>query len=517
MITFSKLGRPGRGRLGNHLFQIASTIGISCQEGHEYTFPAWDYSKYFARPWKTGGQFEAWELPEQSFTFYRESEMLGRRGEHFDLDGWRQSERYWELCPDEIRRVFEFEPVFFQGVADKWAEALSRPCIAISVRRGDFVGNPNYAQIPARYYVLGLFDGIPDWKSHNVIMFSDDMDYCRAHFSGLPGVYFADGTDIEQLALMTMCRHFIISNSTFSWWGAWLGEKRGSIVIRPPKNFAGPLAAANSEADYWPERWQVLDYTRRKIPLQDVTFTVPVFIDHPHRTQNLELSTRQILENFDTTVIVMEQGGRKASSIQRFGAIYHEVKSEYFHRTKMLNDMAKMATTTMVVNWDCDVFVPMVQIMLAADAIRNGADMVYPYDGRFARVPRDWYQKLAASNDIGIFGDTPFTGKYGKPVPTTSVGGAIMFHREAFLNGGGENEYMISFGPEDWERFHRFQVLGYEIKRIPGVLYHLDHWCGPNSSSRNPHFKHNHKELDDMRAMTEDQLVAYVMTWPWRS
>lgn len=518
MITYSKLGHPRRGRLGNHLFQIASTIGLALKYGHEFTFPAWKYSQFFENQLPAGGgRFEAWEAPEAAFTFQEEAQ-LADRSENFDVDGWRQSERYWEGQEWYIRNQFIFKTDLLMALRKRWKQALARPAIAVSVRRGDFVDNPNYAQIPARYYVLGLLEGIPDWREYNVILFSDDMDYCRVHFGGLPGVHFAEGTDIEQLALMTLCRHFVISNSTFSWWGAWLGEDKGSIVIRPPKNFAGPLAAANSEADYWPARWRVMDYNTRKIPLLDVTFTVPVFIDHLHRSQNLELSVRQLVENFDTHVIVAEQGKQhKAAGIKKLARYFHWPQLEFFHRTKMLNDMAKLATTPIVVNWDCDVFIPMVQIWLAADAIRKGADMVYPYDGQFARVPRTWYDQLARTNDIGIFGATPFTGKHGSKMPTTSVGGAIMFNRESFLNGGGENEYMISFGPEDWERNYRFKALGYDVQRVKGVLYHLDHWCGPNSSTRNPHFKINHKELDELREMTPEELEAYVMTWPWRS
>lgn len=518
MITYSKLGHPRRGRLGNHLFQIASTIGIARAYGHEYTFPAWPYSQYFAKPWQTGQRLEVWELPERSFRYYQEDELLGRRDDDFDVHGWRQSEKYWADSAQEVRDVFTFAPGFDAQIRKRWKRALARPAIAISVRRGDFVDNPNYAQLPPRYYLLGLLEGIPDWQSHNVILFSDDLEYCKVHFSGLPAVWFAEGTDIEQLALMTMCRHFVISNSTFSWWGAWLGEKEGSVVIRPPKNFAGPLAAANSEADYWPTRWRVMDYNTRKIPLQDVTFTIPVLIDHLHRSQNLELSVRHLLENFDTHVIVSEQGKQhKAAAMKKVARYYHWPQLEFFHRTKMLNDMAKLATTQIVVNWDCDVFVPAIQIWLAADAIRKGADMVYPYDGQFARVPRNWYPQLHQTNDIGIFGDTQFNGKHGSKMPTTSVGGAIMFNRESFLTGGGENEYMISFGPEDWERNFRFKALGYDVQRVKGILYHLDHWCGPNSSGRNPHFKINHKELDEIRALTPDELEAYVMTWPWRS
>jgi hypothetical protein len=515
MITFSKLGQQGRGNLGNHLFQIAATIGIATRNGQDYTFPDWQYSASLARPLRqVPGRYEMWPVPEDRFTF-REVDL--NPAEDYDLDGWRQSERYWEHCPDLIRQTFEFSPQLIDDLQTRFKKALLRPAIAISVRRGDFVGNPNYAQLPVRYYLLAMLEAIPDWRSHNVILFSDDMGYCRVQFEGIPGVHFADGNAIEQLALMTLCQHFVVSNSTFSWWGAYLGEKPGSIVVRPPVNFAGDLAKKNPEHDYWPARWVVVDYRNRRLDLSDFTFTIPVYIDHIHRRQNVELSVAHLLDNFDTTIVVGEQGSDLANIFPPSRVQYVRFKDMIqFHRTRMLNEMAKKATTMGVVNWDADVFVPPVQIWLAAERIRAGDDMVYPFDGRFARVPRTWWEQLHKSRDVGIFGDTHFKGKNGKPLPTTSVGGAIMFNRENFLNGGGENEHMVSFGPEDWERNFRFNALGYTVTRVAGSLYHLDHWCGPNSSTRNPFFNKNHAELDRMRAMTQDELEAYVGGWWWR-
>lgn len=513
MITYSKLGHAHHGRLGNQLFQIASTIGLAARHGHEYTFPAWQYSQYLAEPLPTGGRFEAWSVPEKSFT-YQEEAFIST--ENYDLDGWRQSEKYWSENAWLVRHRFTFKQEFEAGIRVAFKLALSRPAIAISVRRGDFVDNPNYDQIPVKYYILALLEAIPSWRDYNIIFFSDDAEYCRVQFEGVPNSFFSSGTDIEQLCLMTICKHFIIGNSTFSWWGAWLGEKEGTIVVRPPLNFAGPLARQNNERDYWPERWKIVDYRNRRIDLKDVTFTIPVFIDHVHRWQNLELSVAMLTDNFDTNIIVGEQGSSKAQAIRRQARYVGFTEMKNFHRTKMLNDMAKLATTPIVVNWDADVFIPPFQIWEAADKIRTGDDMVYPFDGRFARVPRVWYERLKVARDVGIFGGTEFKGKHGHPLPTTSVGGAIMFNREAFLNGGGENEYMISFGPEDWERNFRFNQLGYTVTRVNGALYHLDHWCGPNSSTRNPYFRQNHKELDEMRELSTEELENYVSSWPWR-
>lgn len=435
----------------------------------------------------------------------------------FDVDGWRQSEEYFAYAAEaEVRELLTFSPALRQRVHDIMRTLVDtaddgRPLVAVSVRRGDFVDNPNYAQLPITYYLHAMRDHFG--FDAQFLVFSDDLPYCRVHFEALPHMWFADGlSDVEQLAVMQACHHFVISNSTFSWWGAWLGEDVGTVVVRPPRNFAGELARQHDERDYWPMRWRVGRTDR--LDLRDATFTIPVFIDHVDRAQNLELSVCMLQRDLDTNILIGEQGSSCAAHMAascQYGA-FPAMKA--FHRTKMLNDMARAAETPLVVNWDADVFVPPLQHLLAAEALRGDADVVYPFDGRCARVPRTWHRRLERALDIGIVGDTEFRGK-ATATASKSVGCAIYFRRDAFLAGGGENEHMVSFGPEDVERWHRFHALGYDVRRVPGALYHLDHWCGPDSSSRNPHFRHNHRELRRVQAMDRPTLEAYVRSWPW--
>lgn len=513
MLTYSKLGQPRRGRLGNSLFQIASTIGLAYDNGQDFRFPNWSYMAHFPALQAFVGYLHAKYVPEFDFQYHATNLAPGL---DWDIDGWRQSERYFINAEAQVRELLSFSPTIRDRVHDITSSLVDmnepRPFVAVSVRRGDFVDNPNYAQLPITYYLNAMLD---HWGTDaQYLIFSDDLAYCRVHFEALPHVWFADGLiDVEQLALMQACHHFIISNSTFSWWGAWLGEDLGSVVVRPPRNFAGELAEKNDERDYWPKRWKVGRLDR--LDLRDTTFTVPVFIDHQHRAQNLELSVCVLQRDLDTHVLVGEQGSAHATHMAascKYGAF---PGMKRFHRTKMLNDMARAVTTRLVVNWDADVFVPPLQHWLAAQALRDGADVVYPFDGRCARVPRTWHKPLERALDIGILGDTEFKGK-ATASASKSVGCAIYFDRLSFLVGGGENEHMVSFGPEDVERWHRFHTLGYDVRRMQGALYHLDHWCGPDSSSRNPDFRRNHQELRIIQGMNKEQLAAYVESWPWR-
>jgi hypothetical protein len=94
-----------------------------------------------------------------------------------------------------------------------------------------------------------------------------------------------------------------------------------------------------------------------------------------------------------------------------------------------------------------------------------------------------------------------------------------MWNKESFIHGGMENQKFISFGPEDCERHDRAKALGYDIRRMRGSLFHMDHFVGPNSSPRNPYFAHNTEEIEKVRALCGDRraLRDYIDTWEWRN
>lgn len=504
MITYSDLGK--KGRLGNQLFQIASTIGIAMSNEVDCGFPDWDYDFFFKNDIPKSLGVIAPNLKEANY-HYDEVKTTNA-----NMQGWLQSETYWINHKKEILKQFEFKDELTNIVNSKMP-LPDRKTIAISIRRGDFVNNPNYIQLPITYYILALTNHFPDYLDYNIVFFSDDINYCKVHFECLPNAFFADKlTSIEQLCLMSMCDHFIISNSTFSWWGAYLGTKQGTKVIRPYKNMTGTLAG-NDEKDYWLDSWITFDHRNKKIDLSKFTFTIPVFHDHVDRRKNFDLAVQHLERYFDTNILIGEQG----SDVFKSYPNYIKFNYKEFHRTKMLNEMALAAKTPYVVNFDCDILVPPMQFILALQALENGADFVYPYDGRFARVPRqEWLTPLQNYIDIGIVAGTQFKGKNGTPLPISSVGGVVVVNRESFIESGMENEFMISYCPEDCERWDRWHTLGYKVVRIGGTVYHLDHFIGINSGSRNPFWKAGHDLLDKIRLMSKEDLRIFVDSWEWK-
>lgn len=499
IISFSQLGRYGR--LGNQLFQVASTMGLAEKHGAQAAFPPWEYEKYFETP-LPHGDMQPNQIRERFFHHHE----WGISGD-CDLLGYLQSEKYFGSTRLKLK------PEFVEAEKARSPELYQRETVLIQVRRGDYVGNPNYYQLPATYYLDALVSHFPHWADCNLLITSDDIEWCRVHFNGLPNAYFSTGnTDIQDLALASACDHFIISNSSFGWWCAWLGEKPHSKIIHSGHMYTGKLSGKDVR-DYRPARWTEYKKESYKVPLRDLTITIPLFYDHEHRKQNLDLVLYLLQASLDTNYIFCEQGGRKFEYTGQWGN-YMTLDSKEFHRTRMLNEMAVTAVTPFIANWDCDVIIPAAQILAAVEALRHGADMVYPYDGSFARMKRDeWWPRIHGALDIGIVGDTPLKGR---DPDHNSVGGAVMWNKESFIDGGMENEYFVSFGPEDCERHDRFKTLGYDIRRVRGALFHMNHYVGDNSSPRNPRFTANVAEQEKVHKMSRQELRAYIDTWPWR-
>lgn len=186
------------------------------------------------------------------------------------LVGRWQSELFFREHAAEVRKMFSFKG-FVPGAASKQiSEEMERTVsVGIHVRRGDYVSNPLYASgigaLVPKYYtdaIAAIAEKLGSEENAMTLFFiSDDMDWCRKTFGHFPRSVFAEqvkGKDgyAADLWLLTRCRHVVISNSTFAWWGAYLGESEQGIVVAPG-NWA--RKAAFSPAHIVPDRWIKID------------------------------------------------------------------------------------------------------------------------------------------------------------------------------------------------------------------------------------------------------------------
>jgi hypothetical protein len=200
------------------------------------------------------------EPESQYFTF--DSRLLNRaEGKSVYLDGFWQTEKYFKNAAEVIRRDLVVKTLPSTENATLIEAMHTHNSICVHVRHGDNATNTSLelGVLPTAYYEAAASELSHSAATPVFYVFSDDPDWARQNVVfAFPTIYVThngDERDYEDLRLMMHCRHHIIGNSTFSWWGAWLGKKHGQIVYAP-RNYC--VNSQRSNPDYYPESWRLL-------------------------------------------------------------------------------------------------------------------------------------------------------------------------------------------------------------------------------------------------------------------
>ncbi len=196
-------------------------------------------------------------LGEPNKSFY---DIMLRARDNTYIVGWWQNERYFK----DVRKILleEFEPKEISSYSKQLLKMVkASSSVSIHVRRGDYATNKNankeHGLLPISYYERSIKFLRDRQAELRFFVFSDDIDWCKNNLRLGNRPVFVEGnvTDKshEDIYLMQHCKHNIIANSSFSWWGAWLNDNPGKIVIAPKNWFRNK--ASNSETEIVPRRW----------------------------------------------------------------------------------------------------------------------------------------------------------------------------------------------------------------------------------------------------------------------
>lgn len=276
------------GGLGNQMFQYAAGRALALRHGAELVLD----TRVFDAKTQFGfglGHFNtqerpaaAGELPPQKRTsplrhlvwrglrlkpkLFREDGLsynstFERAEDGIYLNGYWQSERYFKPFEETIRQDFEIRTPPDLANRAILAELADMPAISLHIRRGDYVVDPRtnatHGTCTLDYYsrAVDLIAGRMA-EAPVVIAFSDDPDWVRENLVLPVEMRVMDHNDsdhnYEDMRLMSACRHHVIANSSFSWWGAWLNPSADKIVVSPARWFADPKLV---NEDIWPEDW----------------------------------------------------------------------------------------------------------------------------------------------------------------------------------------------------------------------------------------------------------------------
>jgi hypothetical protein len=264
MIGFDYLGKAGQ--LGNQMFQYAATKGIAANLGYDMCIP--DHDDVFNdglgnllhieldKPFtinSTRGMIRGKVIQEEGFHF--DDNLFNHCPDNVSLYGFFQSEKYFKHIEDTIRKEFTFNSKIQSECKSIVEEVFDQSPIALHVRRGDFLINSgNHHNLSLEWYEEALSKFDPD---REVVLFTDDPFWACSQDLFKPDRFLLSegNSSYHDLYLMTQCSDFIIANSTFSWWGAWLANT--GRVIAPSKWF-GPNNAHLNTKDLYPSNWEII-------------------------------------------------------------------------------------------------------------------------------------------------------------------------------------------------------------------------------------------------------------------
>jgi hypothetical protein len=161
------------------------------------------------------------------------------------LIGYWQSEKYFPSVRAELLEDFTLKHEPDAANAKTAAEIAAVTAVSLHVRRGDYVTNANAAKFHGmtslEYYREAIKQMAGQVKEPHFFVFSDDPGWCRENLKfDLPMTFVTNNSGdkgYEDMRLMSQCRHHIIANSSFSWWGAWLNPRADKIVLAPGRWF----------------------------------------------------------------------------------------------------------------------------------------------------------------------------------------------------------------------------------------------------------------------------------------
>jgi len=272
MITNLEIGYTGR--LGNQIFQYAACYALAKKINSLFVIPkqnidnikqdgCYDFSNNQWIPYNFRmydifnltapiiDTFQTDYIYQEPYFHYTE---LTNIKDNTSIQGYFQSEKYFIDYKEDILKEFSFKSEILDKALNIIKDFKNNEIVAVHIRRGDNIINPTFPLISFDYIqtALNLFSD----KEYNFLIISDDISYCKKIFSETENIRFSEGnSDFIDLCLMSLADHNIISNSSFSWWGAYLNQNPDKKVIAPSNWFKDKTI---NLGDLFPPNWVIL-------------------------------------------------------------------------------------------------------------------------------------------------------------------------------------------------------------------------------------------------------------------
>jgi hypothetical protein len=521
------------GGLGNRLFQVACGYSLAKRtnktlllrnktENHHSLI---DYMENVFRNFLAYENFieinnQRTEQLEKALEY--DAFLISNTDYNTELNGYFQNEKYFQDYENELINLI-IDNDRCNLLKAKYNNILNG--FFIHIRRADYLNANNISihYIDLTTYYENTISLIKEKYGNDVTfyIFSDDITYCKSWniFTNINKVFVEYENEIDVLYLMTLCKGGICCNSSFSWWGGYLNNNPNKSIYFPNKWFAQNSKEQYTDVGFY--KSSIVNIATGKIQsalgktyLMDVTFIIPLRIDHNDRLINIKLLLFYLTSNFNANIVVVENGPQsyqneimndnKIQNKNFITYIFQYNENFMFHKTKIMNDCLQYVHTPIFAYNDSDVVLPLSSYGIATDKIRHcGVDICKPYDNP------------PGSYGIDINMRTEIYNKSLKDIQSrctdykSGYGGLIFFNKASFLEIGSMNENFYAYGPEDIEIVYRFIALRYNFCSLNKPLFHMNHFITTNSNQQNIHYQNNLILYTKIVSLNYDQLREF--------
>jgi hypothetical protein len=279
------------GGLGNQLFQYANAMNLAKQLGRDVFFDLEffnndEFKKYYKldkfntkvipakiedsrkikkrtitpriarrilRKLGSDGYYNKSNYFDESWFEANDSIELNKKMNIF-VSGYFTDKKYFDNIKDQILEDFKLSVPLNESNITILNKIQNTNSVSVHIRRGDYVTNPFFTTVNLEYYHRAMKYMESLVENPKYFIFSDDMNWVKNNFSMMVNFEYVEindmNTDFMELFLMSRCKHNIIANSTFSWWGAWLNPNTKKNVVAPYSWFEDEVSQANYENNY---------------------------------------------------------------------------------------------------------------------------------------------------------------------------------------------------------------------------------------------------------------------------
>lgn len=224
------------GRLGNNMFMIANAYAQALDQNKQFVVPKRQIN-----------------IDQYENNIFRKVDFLIDNPNEDSYSGYFQSEKYFSKYSEAIKSLFSPTPEFI-GKALLTYPFIGNKVACIHVRRGDYLNYPTIHPVVSIEYIKKAYSQLPE--TPYCLVFSDDKEWCEQNID-IPNAIFVNLPPHESMWLMSLCNYFVLSNSSFSWWGAYLSRSKDKSVISP-RSWFGSEGPDNWD-DIYCNDWRIME------------------------------------------------------------------------------------------------------------------------------------------------------------------------------------------------------------------------------------------------------------------